>query len=240
MSGPDKTRLRKEMIECGKDFEKSGVYAEPVGDDLSHLKGKIKGPEDTPYQGGVFDVDIHIPRGYPFEPPKMRFMTQMWHPNVSSQTGAICLDILKDQWSPALTVKTALLSLQALLSAPEPNDPQDAQVASQYKKDYKTWCKTAKFWTESYAMGPAAAAAARVAAATAAAAAAAAGSSSGSGSGASAPAPAPAPAPKPAAPTDPRLQQLIDMGFERGRAAAALKAKMNNLEAAVEYLFSTS
>jgi len=48
----------------------------------------------------------------------------VWHPNISSQTGAICLDILKDQWSPALTIKTALLSLQALLSAPEPSDPQ--------------------------------------------------------------------------------------------------------------------
>lgn len=53
------------------------------------------------------------------------------HPNVSSQNGAICLDILKDQWSPALTLKTALLSLQALLSTPEPDDPQDAVVAQQ-------------------------------------------------------------------------------------------------------------
>lgn len=53
------------------------------------------------------------------------------HPNISSQSGAICLDILKDQWSPALTLKTALLSVQALLSAPEPDDPQDAVVAQQ-------------------------------------------------------------------------------------------------------------
>lgn len=63
---------------------------------------------------------------YPFEPPKMRFETKIWHPNISSQTGAICLDILKDQWSPALTIKTALLSIQALLSAAEPTDPQVA------------------------------------------------------------------------------------------------------------------
>lgn len=53
------------------------------------------------------------------------------HPNISSQSGAICLDILKDQWSPALTLKTALVSIQALLSAPEPKDPQDAVVAEQ-------------------------------------------------------------------------------------------------------------
>jgi ubiquitin-conjugating enzyme (huntingtin interacting protein 2) len=61
----------------------------------------------------------------------MQFITKVWHPNVSSQNGAICLDILKDQWSPALTLKTALLSLQALLSMPAPDDPQDAVVAQQ-------------------------------------------------------------------------------------------------------------
>ena len=61
---------------------------------------------------------------YPFVPPMMRFRSRVWHPNVSSANGAICLDILKDQWSPALTLKTALLSLQALLASPEPNDPQ--------------------------------------------------------------------------------------------------------------------
>ena len=54
----------------------------------------------------------------------MRFISKVYHPNVSSANGAICLDILKDQWSPALTLKTALLSLQALLSSPEPDDPQ--------------------------------------------------------------------------------------------------------------------
>merc|ERR1712176_469079 len=109
------------------------------------------GPEGTPYEGGVFDVDVLIPSEYPFEPPKMKFTTKIWHPNISSQTGAICLDILKDQWSPALTIKTALLSLRALLSSPEPNDPQDAEVADMYKTDRKKFEKTAKFWTETYA-----------------------------------------------------------------------------------------
>ena len=58
----------------------------------------------------------------------MKFLTKIWHPNISSDSGAICLDILKNEWSPALTVRTALISLQALLSAPEPDDPQDAVV----------------------------------------------------------------------------------------------------------------
>ena len=143
------------------------------------LIGKIKGPSGTSYEGGVFEVDIELPPQYPFEPPKMKFVTKVYHPNISSQTGAICLDILKDNWSPALTIKTALLSLQALLCSPEPNDPQDAEVANIYKKDRKAFEQTgecffnakyflmryvdctdtyfsnpflsAKFWTEMYA-----------------------------------------------------------------------------------------
>ena len=75
----------------------------------------------------------------------------VWHPNISSVTGAICLDILKDQWSPALTMKTAMLSLQALMCSPEPNDPQDAVVATMYKERHAEFVSTAKFWTDSYA-----------------------------------------------------------------------------------------
>eukprot|EP00536_Pseudo-nitzschia_multiseries_P006279 jgi/Psemu1/324286/estExt_fgenesh1_pg.C_1300056 len=144
-------RLKKELAEVGKVDQTSGVNARAVSDDMRSLKGKINGPESTCYEGGIFEIDIQIPRQYPFEPPKMKFITKIWHPNISSQTGAICLDILKDQWSPALTIKTALLSLRALLSSPEPSDPQDAEVAKMYLNDRKKFEKTAKFWTESYA-----------------------------------------------------------------------------------------
>ena len=81
----------------------------------------------------------------------MKFITKCWHPNISSDSGAICLDILKTEWSPALTIRTALISLQALLSAAEPDDPQDAVVAKQYKEHHQEFMKTAKFWTETYA-----------------------------------------------------------------------------------------
>lgn len=86
----------------------------------------------------------------------MKFETRIWHPNISSQTGAICLDILKDEWSPALTIRTALLSLQALLCAPQPgkayaDDPQDAVVASQYKSNKAEFDRTAREWTRTHA-----------------------------------------------------------------------------------------
>ena len=91
-----------------------------VNNDFRHWKGVINGPGDSVYEGGKFQIDIKIPDKYPYVPPKMQFDTKIWHPNVSSQTGAICLDILKDEWSPALSIRTALLSIQALMCSPEP------------------------------------------------------------------------------------------------------------------------
>ena len=93
-------RVDKEIALICKPDSTSGVIAQVADDDKSvpshprgwrHLIGSITGPDGTPYEGGVFDVDIVIPAEYPFEPPKMKFITKIWHPNVSSQTGAICL-----------------------------------------------------------------------------------------------------------------------------------------------------
>lgn len=92
-------RIAKEITAICKPDSTSGVIARVAPDDLRvpscpgwhHLVGTINGPEGTPYEGGVFDVDILIPKQYPFEPPKMQFITRIWHPNISSQTGAICL-----------------------------------------------------------------------------------------------------------------------------------------------------
>jgi ubiquitin-conjugating enzyme (huntingtin interacting protein 2) len=108
---------------------------------------------DTPYEFGMFQLEIHVPETYPFNPPKVKFLTKIWHPNISSVTGAICLDILKDNWAAAMTLRTVLLSLQALLASAEPDDPQDAVVASQYKENFDMFCRTAKHWTNSYAKG---------------------------------------------------------------------------------------
>ncbi|KAI3671457.1 hypothetical protein L1987_87195 [Smallanthus sonchifolius] len=144
-------RVQKELQECNKDVNLSGISVNPKFDNLINLLGTIPGPIGTPYEGGTFKIDIDLSAAYPFEPPKMKFATKVWHPNISSQSGAICLDILKDQWSPALTLKTALLSIQALLSTPEPDDPQDAVVAQQYLKDYQVFASTARYWTESFA-----------------------------------------------------------------------------------------
>ncbi len=83
----------------------------------------------------------------------MKFVTKVYHPNVSSASGAICLDILKDAWSPVLTLKSTLISLQSLLCSPEPNDPQDAEVAKHYTTSRTSFEDTARYWTHVYAGG---------------------------------------------------------------------------------------
>jgi len=143
-------RLEKELQDIRALSQDSSVSADSVEGDLTHWKGHVKGPEGTPYTGGHFVINIDIPVDYPYNPPKMKFDTKIWHPNISSQTGAICLDVLGKEWSPALTIRTALLSIQALLSAPEPSDPQDAEVAEMYKTNRELFNQTAKYWTETF------------------------------------------------------------------------------------------
>ena len=110
----DNSRIMKELKELQEGAKASKdkvVEAVTVDNNLRHWKGKIFGPDDTPYDGGTFYIDINIPQEYPFKPPVMKFITKIWHPNISSANGAICLDILKNEWTPALTIRTALISL---------------------------------------------------------------------------------------------------------------------------------
>uniref|UniRef100_A0A8I6A356 Ubiquitin-conjugating enzyme E2 K n=1 Tax=Rattus norvegicus TaxID=10116 RepID=A0A8I6A356_RAT len=139
---------------CKSQTSKNQIKVDLVDENFTELRGEIAGPPDTPYEGGRYQLEIKIPETYPFNPPKVRFITKIWHPNISSVTGAICLDILKDQWAAAMTLRTVLLSLQALLAAAEPDDPQDAVVANQYKQNPEMFKQTARLWAHVYAGAP--------------------------------------------------------------------------------------
>ncbi|XP_022727798.1 ubiquitin-conjugating enzyme E2-17 kDa-like isoform X1 [Durio zibethinus] len=127
------------------------LFTGPAGDDMFHWQATIMGPADSPYAGGVFLVSIHFPPDYPFKPPKLSFKTKVYHPNINSN-GSICLDILKEQWSPALTVSKVLLSICSLLTDPNPDDPLVPEIAHTYKTDRAKYESTARAWTQKYAM----------------------------------------------------------------------------------------
>ncbi|TRY81614.1 hypothetical protein DNTS_031008, partial [Danionella cerebrum] len=126
-------RIQKELTDLQRD-PPAQCSAGPVGEDLFHWQATIMGPNDSPYQGGVFFLTIHFPTDYPFKPPKVAFTTKIYHPNINSN-GSICLDILRSQWSPALTVSKVLLSICSLLCDPNPDDPLVPEIAHTYKAD---------------------------------------------------------------------------------------------------------
>ena len=109
------------------------------------------GPDDSPYEGGVYFLDINFPKDYPFKPPKVKFTTKVYHMNINSN-GDICLDILKDQWSPALTISKVLLSISSLLTDPNPLDPLVPEIANAFRSNKAQHDQTAREWTQRYAM----------------------------------------------------------------------------------------
>ncbi|KAI9470182.1 ubiquitin-conjugating enzyme E2 N [Coemansia sp. RSA 989] len=148
MSGVPK-RITKEIERLNRD-PVPGISVEIIGDNIRYFSVTMAGPSQSPYEGGLFKLELFLPEDYPMAPPKVRFLTKMYHPNID-KIGRICLDILKDKWSPALQIRTVLLSIQALLSAPNPDDPLANDVAEQWKTDEKAAIKTAAEWTAKYA-----------------------------------------------------------------------------------------
>jgi ubiquitin-conjugating enzyme E2 D/E len=144
-----KIRLEKELSDMKKE-DITNISAGMKDNNLFEWEAFIVGPIDTPYEGGIFKVDIHIPQNYPFNPPAFVFQTKIYHPNINS-AGQICLDILKKQWSPALTISKVLLSICSLLSDPNPNDPLVPDIAVVFKENIELYKKTAREWTNIYA-----------------------------------------------------------------------------------------
>ncbi|XP_060663643.1 ubiquitin-conjugating enzyme E2-22 kDa-like [Drosophila nasuta] len=147
-------RIHRELVKLlqSEEVRQGWIKIELVNGSWTELRVEIIGPKDTPYEGGRLALEIKVPDDYPFEPPKVRFTTCIWHPNISL-SGMICQDKLKFSWSAAITLRTTFLSLQALLFAPEPNEPQNIVASTQYMEKHDLVIVTAKHWTAAYAGG---------------------------------------------------------------------------------------
>ena len=143
--------MQKELKDLGISSPDNRSAGPQDPSDMYLWQATIMGPADTPYEGGVFFLEIKFPSDYPWKPPKIKFQTRIYHCNVSKK-GGISLDILKDNWCPALTISTVLLSIISFLDDPNPDDPYVPEIAKLYKSNRKKHDELAKQYTMKYAM----------------------------------------------------------------------------------------
>ena len=144
-------RIQREMVDMGRDPPMHCSAGPQEETNIFRWAATMMGPEDSPYHGGVFFLTIDFPQDYPFKPPKVTFQTKVYHPNINSN-GAICIDILKTNWSPALTIQKELLSIMSMLTDPNPADPLEPEIAHVYNSNIELYNQTAREWTNRYAM----------------------------------------------------------------------------------------
>jgi len=117
----------------------AGCSASPLSDDsLFVWTATILGPQDTPWESGIFNLRLTFSERYPDKPPRVRFTSECYHPNVY-QDGTICLDIIQDCWSPAHDVNSILTSIQSLLTDPNCASPANPEAARMYQEDRKEY-----------------------------------------------------------------------------------------------------
>ncbi|XP_065505331.1 ubiquitin-conjugating enzyme E2 T [Caloenas nicobarica] len=147
------SRLKRELALLSTE-PPPGITCWQNQNQLDNLRAQILGGADTPYEKGVFNLEIVVPERYPFEPPKIRFLTPIYHPNIDS-AGRICLDVLKlppkGAWRPSLNISTLLSSIQLLMAEPNPDDPLMADISSEYKYNKQLFLQNAQEWTQKHA-----------------------------------------------------------------------------------------
>jgi len=144
-------RVTKEYRDLQEDTP-HGVNVAPDESNLLHWTGTLAGPDDSPYKGGKFKIDITFPLEYPFKAPTIKFMTKIIHMNITEE-GLLCIGLLKpDAWKPSTKIDTVLRSLVQLLAEPAPEDALVASLAELYQSDKKAYEKQAQVATKRYAM----------------------------------------------------------------------------------------
>ena len=151
-------RLQKELQDICKDTP-ANCSAGLLSNDLFIWQASIIGPTETPYEGGIYEGEIIFPQTYPFDPPKVRFLTKIFHPNVYNGSadegkyniGDLCISILHkgtdvtsgehelERWRPIQTVRTIFLSILVLLNEPNPDSAANVDAAKLYRENKKAF-----------------------------------------------------------------------------------------------------
>lgn len=142
----------KRILREYDDLQRNAVHGWRAfigADDVHNWKATLVS-QHPPYECGTWLLTIQFPRDYPFKPPKVRFVTPIYHCNISAD-GGLCLDILKDSWNPALTISKVFLSISALLSEPNPFDPLDAYKGQLYRDNKELYLSEARKHTAIHA-----------------------------------------------------------------------------------------
>lgn len=154
-------RIRQELKQIEDDEDgiaaslggKLQIY--PALDDPCQFNAVMAGPWNSPYRDGIFTIDVDVPDRYPFRPPKMKFTTKIWHPNVDFATGQIVLDALTDNWNPCWTLQSILLTVFSVLQDPVlerlPVHQANHEAADAYRVNREAFQSVAECWTEMYA-----------------------------------------------------------------------------------------
>ncbi|KAF3284280.1 Ubiquitin-conjugating enzyme E2 2 [Orbilia oligospora] len=139
MSTTARRRLMRDFKRMQTD-PPAGVSASPIADNVMTWNAVIIGPADTPFEDGTFRLVLHFEEQYPNKPPTVKFISQMFHPNVYA-TGELCLDILQNRWSPTYDVAAILTSIQSLLNDPNTSSPANVEASNLYKDNSREYVK---------------------------------------------------------------------------------------------------
>lgn len=141
-------RLRKELQVLQRSGEDADIHLQHNPDNLLIWKAWIKGPGETPFENGIFELDIRCSSEYPLAPPNIKFVTKIYHPNVHFRTGEVCLDILKKEWSPAWGLQAACRAIVALLADPDATSPLNPDAGNMVRGgDTEAYNSTAAMYT---------------------------------------------------------------------------------------------
>lgn len=148
-------RLTKEYDNIIKDDKLLSEFNIEINADNICLPWIVNmyGAKDSVYENGIFKLQIELPDLYPLSPPKVKFLTKMYHPNITTLTGYICVSILeKDNWVPSMTIYSTVLSIKSLLLDPNPHSPLESEIAKLYLTNVDKYYENVKKYVLLYAI----------------------------------------------------------------------------------------